>query len=330
MNATNPLTLTDIEARVTDVLRRHISPPTNAPRNRASSAGDECPRRLVYRRTHGDQATPHDEHLQSIFDVGREHESALVKILEDAGTPLLERERMYEWPELELAGSCDGKIAVNGVRQLVDAKSCHPFIFDRLADATDSTELLTSRHPWIRHYPGQLDAYIAMDLRAGGKSEQGGFIFRNKATGRIKVIPHALDANRLSAMEAKLRLVNEHVHAGTLPERVDPEIGACDRCPFARICLPDEPRQDGLALTTDPMFLDMLDARAALAPKAKQFKAIDDEIKARLKATDFATLIAGDYQITKRHQSRKEHTVKASEFDVITITGMKGESDVDG
>src|SRR3990167_9915912 len=96
--------LNDIETRVADVLRRRVTPADNAPRNRASNAGDECMRRLVYRRTHGAAARLHDITLQSIYDVGHETESAVVRLLEEAGIPLLERERTLYCPELQLAG----------------------------------------------------------------------------------------------------------------------------------------------------------------------------------------------------------------------------------
>lgn len=328
MNAPLVTNIAEIGPRIEDVLRRHIDPPRNQPRNRCSNAGDPCERRLVMRRTHGEEATPVSVDLQSIFDVGREHESAMVHILEEAGLRLLERERPYEWIEHELGGSIDGKLEIGGQRIITDGKSSHPFVWDGLPET--SLGLLDSRHHWLRHYVTQMDLYIAMDQRQGGKSGEGVFLFRNKTSGRIKPVPHVLDDNRVSDTLAKLQRVNGHVHAGTLPERIDPDAGACARCPFALICLPDDARQDGIGLSTDEDFIALLEARAALAPKAKQYQTLDEAIKARVKATDVTKLFAGDFQITKRHQSRKEYTVKASEFDVVTIVSMKGESDVDG
>src|SRR3990167_8814489 len=145
--------LTEVEPRIADVLRRRITPSADAPRNRASNAGDECERRLVYRRTHGAAARLHDITLQSIYDVGHETESAVVRLLEEAGVPLLERERPLEWPELQLAGHIDGRIEADGQRHIIDIKSMSAHIYDSITSVED---MLSSRRPWVRAYPVQM------------------------------------------------------------------------------------------------------------------------------------------------------------------------------
>ena len=322
------VSLADIEPRIADVLRQRIRHPTNAPRNRASSAGDECVRRLVYRRIRGADARPHGEDLQSIFDVGRETESAVVRLLEEAGVPLLEREREYTWPELDLAGHIDGRIETEEGRQVIDIKSMSPNIYDSVSTTEN---LLASRRPWLRGYPAQMDLYIAMARRESGGSEHGAIIARNKVTGRVRIIPHVLDEARLDATVLKLHTVNDHVHRHTLPERVDPGLGLCEGCAWAHVCLPDSPPITPLVLTIDSEFLSALDRRAALKTAADEYRLLDEELKGRVKATFAgevkAEMVAGQYHIAVRTVKRRPYTVAGCEFQTVTITHMKGDND---
>ena len=67
--------------------------------NRASSAGQECVRRLVYDRVAWDKKILHDVGLQYIFDEGNRSEETTMKELNEAGVQVFEGQRAFKYPE---------------------------------------------------------------------------------------------------------------------------------------------------------------------------------------------------------------------------------------
>src|SRR3990167_11025677 len=65
--------------------------------NRASNAGQECVRRLVYERVAWDKKILHDVGLQYIFDEGNRSEDITMQELNEAGIPIFEGQRHFKY-----------------------------------------------------------------------------------------------------------------------------------------------------------------------------------------------------------------------------------------
>lgn len=262
---------------------------TYAPRcNYASQCGHPCERCLVYARTHWQEKLLPTADKLLIFQDGNLHEQAVLRLLNDAGYEVIEQQRPFEWRDLELSGRIDGKIKADGKVIPLEIKSMNPYEFPRINKAED---LLNSSKPWTRGYITQMFLYLLMM-----NEEEGIILFKNKATGALKQIEVKLDYEYAEGICKKLERVNSHVKAGTLPERTE-ERAICQYCDFRHICLPDE-TSDSIVVVDSPEILEKLEERDRLAEAAKEYEALDKEIKELLKGKDLGTyLVAGKYQV---------------------------------
>ena len=287
-----------LEDYVLGSLRRlregRIQAPSSAVRNWASNAGHECERYLVYRRTRGEDAAPHDVGLQAVFDKGRLDESWIKRELEEAGVQVLETEmRLYD-ETTQTSGRIDFAVRVGDVYTVAELKSMNPNTWGSIRTMDD---LENAGSFWLRKYPVQLAVCREMyAMRHPERTVEAALLLENKSSGQLKLLRLSRDAavHYFNEAEERLCRVNVHVDDGTLPDRVDPEAGWCDRCEFSGICEPDEPLRDPLMVTTDARLRERLDRRAELEAAHREFVSIDKLIKARLKKSDaFKSLVAG-------------------------------------
>lgn len=245
------------------------------PNNRASEGGHPCVRFLVLSRISNSLRSLHDVGLQRIFDEGNLHEDALMRELQVAGLRIVEQQRAYEWPELQLTGRIDGKLGVNGSYIPLELKSCSANVFMEIRDI-EPMAMLKSKHSWIRKYPAQILLYMLME-----GSEYGLMVFKNKQTGEKAQKLFRLEGEALEYAESimkKLDQVNTHVALKTAPEAA--LIDDCRGCAFAKTaCFPGEDYGPGIDILKDPALVDKLERRAELEPLAKEFDALDKEVK---------------------------------------------------
>ena len=263
------------------------------PQNRASEAGHPCVRFLVLSRTKSNLKALHDVGLQRIFDEGNLHEDALIRAIQDANLRVVEQQRAYEWAKFQLAGRIDGKLAVNGTMVPLEIKSCSPNAFASLRE-TSPEDMVKSKYPWIRKYPAQILLYLLME-----GVELGLMLFKNKATGEILQKVFRLDGPALEYAESvlkKLEAVNNHVRGGTVPNPIF--IDDCKGCPFAKTsCYPDQDYGPGVDIMNDPELELKLARRAELESSAKEFSALDAEIKEGFRGR---TAVVGEWMIESK------------------------------
>lgn len=285
------------------------------PTNRASEAGHPCVRFLVLSRTANHLRALHDVGLQRIFDEGNLHEDALMREMAAEGIRIIEQQRPYESqdvandtlsPELQellagaqLTGHVDGILAVNGSGLPIEVKSCSPNIFPAIRDL-EPEELLRTKYTWIRKYPAQILLYMVMR-----GSEFGLMLFKNKGSGeKCYKIFRLNDAMLEYVTETlrKLHAVNAHVAAGTCP---DPAlIDECMSCAFAKTaCFPGADYGPGIDIMQDPELEAKLDRRGELEPVAKEYEALDKELKDGFKGKPGA--VVGNWMIKSSRHERK-------------------------
>ena len=275
--------------------------PVNA--NHASQAGHPCERYLVLLRTHWQERTLPDVGLQFVFDGGNMIERMALRELEDAGFELVEQQRAFSWPELELTGRLDMKLRLDGALIPVEVKGLNHWDFEKLNTMED---FLRSPKPWIRKYPAQLILYMLM----AGDSEEGIFYLKDKLNYRPKAITIKLDYDYGEMICRKLERVNKHVKDGTGPDQIDdPDV--CARCDFLHICLP-EIRRSALETVDDPDLEAKLERYEELKPLKAEYETLDREFKKLFKGRE--RLMIGNYLITGKEVIRKGYKVPDSTY----------------
>lgn len=299
----NPLLIPDLPAALDAETEKRIKVWPH-PNNRASEAGHPCERFLVLARTKNNLRALHDVGLQRIFDEGNLHERAMLRELSAAGFQIYEQQRSFEWPEFDLTGTIDGRLLVNGSRIPLDIKSCSPNVFKTLRDMAPA-DMVRSKYPWIRKYPAQLLLYMLM-----ADVDTGILLFKNKQTGEKLQKTFFLDGEALEYVDGvlkKLERVNAHVKTGTEPP---PElIDDCKGCAFAKTaCFPGQDYGPGIDILQDPDLAAKLGRRGELEAAAKEFEALDKEIKEGFRGR---TAVVGEWLIESK-------TYETTTYDVPT------------
>lgn len=236
--------------------------------NRASGIGyavpelDGCERRGVYDRTHWEQKELHDVKGQYIFDEGHAQEKQLLRDLDEAGVKIINQQQPFtlydERPgknrQVLLTGTIEGRIVVNEVgghakdTLTFEIKSMNPMIFSGMNEFEDFR-----KKTWTLAYMAQIMSYML-----GENEEQGLFLLKDKSNGTLKQILVPLDYEMGEAVLRTCERINDHVEAGTLPERRS-DVDKCEYCPHRKYCLPDVDFEKGPAVADDPDFERKLD-----------------------------------------------------------------------
>lgn len=240
--------------------------------NRCHEIGDDCERRLVYRRTNWQDALKPPVELQFIFDEGAIQEREVRRTLEDAGFVLNGDGSSYSWKEYQISGSIDGKIigdrhGIFPVAIPYDAKSMSPYVYEQINSKEDF-----KKYPWTRKYTSQLVMYM---LLMG--AEAGVFVLKNKSSGQLKVIPIELDLELGEELLQRAERINKHVVEGTFPERIEYSDDVCGKCQFVHLCNPDVDYK-GVHFENDEEALLKIDRMKELEESAKEYESLKKEI----------------------------------------------------
>jgi len=248
--------------------------------NRSSLIGDDCLRRLVYYRTNWEDIEPHEVGLQYIFRQGNLLEEPTVRLLQDSGYKVSRAQEPFLYKsggKVLLSGHIDGVIehpADPGWYAVLEIKTMSPHIWDR----TDTAEDM-ERHPWSRKYRPQLNMYCF-----GLEIPNGLWVLVNKATGRVKSIPHELDYDLAEETLRRCETINDHVDAGTLPDQLAPthqNSKICSDCCFQHICNPSITRESMQLIVDDELLVD-IDEMQSLKPTRDRYEELKKALKARL------------------------------------------------
>jgi hypothetical protein len=271
------------------------------------------PRYAVLRRLHWEAAPLPTPELQMIYDEGNLQEKAILRDLQDAGFELIEQQTAVEWKQFQITGHLDAKILLDGEAIPLEVKSLSPFSWEKHRTIDDMME---SKWPWMRGYPGQLLIYMLLS-----NAEHGVLVTKNKATGRL----HAIDFELMTYLheaEGLLQVAeqtNMHLAAGTVPDPVPFEEWVCGKCDMFGVCQPPI-AGDPPEVIDDPDLLEELTEREQLDAARKRYDALDKKIKAQFDARDGVHL-CGDFAIeTKITQKERKQLVGTGEmFDSATV-----------
>jgi CRISPR/Cas system-associated exonuclease Cas4 (RecB family) len=282
------------------------------PNNRASDAGHDCARFLVYSRLNWKEKLRHDVGLQRVFDEGNIQEKAVLDKFSAAGIRVVEQQRSFEWREMQLTGHIDGMIEYAGHTIPTEIKS---FSTGNYGAINTIDDMIKSKHFYMRRYPAQLALYMLMS-----EIPFSMFVLKEKQSGAIKFVPCELNYEYAEGILKKLETVNTHIAEGTYPERIN-NMSVCESCDFRHLCLPEQ-NFNAAEFVNDQDFIDMLYRREQLKDMAKEFESIDKDIKDRVKTAE-ADVIAGEFVLKRKHIIKNVPAKEASTQDFWTTTIVK-------
>jgi len=270
--------------------------------NRASSLGGACERELTYDRTAWELADMHDVDLQCIFDLGMVFESEVLKVLAESGIQVIEQQTTLEWREHQITGHVDAVFVVppdtKGYPGDVKSMSGHIWdgIFFRGKGVYDWSEVAPKfeTKPWLRKYRAQVTIYCLLK-----NIDLGMLLCINKDTGALAQVNIPLDYGYAESLIQRADRINKHVAEETLPNRIQWDEEVCGRCKYLSTCLPDRVGKDPLVFLEDSSVEAMLEERAKLEDSGKEYKRIDERVKAWAKAREERQIALGTWLISK-------------------------------
>ncbi len=294
--------------------------------NRISSIGFPCLRNCVYQITHWHEKELPSLELQLVFEEGRHQERAVKHDLEDAGIKIIRQEESV-WFEAERLSGHDDGVIVHGRLQIgLEIKSMSTHMFAKINSPAD---LIYSDHSYHRCYVPQIQLYMR------GMGLKYGIVFiKDKNSGAFKELPIVSDKGMQNFYLRKCLQVNDHVDKiksvlsetyqikdladfskqkdaidfleirneayklieEYLPERIKEDC-ICKECPFNRICLPDEVRQERIAVWINEELEELLAKRETLKESRSEYEKLDAEVKEKIKASDRDYFVVGNFEI---------------------------------
>jgi hypothetical protein len=240
--------------------------------------------------------------LQYIFDLGNWTEKMTLRRMENAGIDVFQQQRDFEDKAHLITGHVDTFCREVKLVFPVEIKSMNEHIWRSIDEASD---MMNHKKAHVRKYPGQLMLYLYMS-----EYEKGCFILVNKQNSHMKEIWIELDYEYVEHLLQKARSINEHIAAGTLPDRCKYDPDLCDRCDFSHICLPPVDNREGLLIEYEPEIIKKLDEREACAMAGKKYKKLDEEVKDYLKKRESDYIQMGDWFIQKKTASNGSVRIK--------------------
>lgn len=279
------------------------------PKNFYASSIPECDRQLVHSILDWDKRELADDGLLALFESGKKEENNIIKMLLDLGFEVVQQQNPIEIKnrkgETICSGRIDGKIIYNGVAIPYEIKSMQDYSFQQLNTIDDF-----QNSPLHRKYIKQLQLYMY-----GNNIEVGMFIISNFR--QIKVIPVYIDYGLCEQILQQLERAWEYVKKKEYPKPISYNPKICDWCPFELLCT--KMTENKPAEFIDNKELEAkIDRRFQLEAAAKEYKELDEQIKAPFKKNGVLNAIIGTkYEIIGRKQTRTTYNTMALDQAIL-------------
>lgn len=283
------------------------------PRNFYASSISECTRQMVHSILDWDKRELADDGLLAFFESGKKEENNIIKMLLDLGFEVVQQQNPIEIKsskgetkgETICTGRIDGKIIYNGVPIPYEIKSMQDYSFQQLNSIEDF-----ERSPLHRKYIKQLQMYMY-----GNNIEVGMFIISNFR--QIKVIPVYLDYGLCEQILKQLEIAWEYVQKKEYPEPINYNPKICDWCPFEILCTKTT-QNNPAEFINNKELEEKIDRRFQLEAAAKEYKELDEQIKAPFKKNGILNAFIGTkYEIIGRKQTRTTYNTAALDSAIL-------------
>lgn len=280
---------------------------------------DGCLRRAVLEITNWQDRAPFSAELKARFQAGHDAETVVMREMRSLGLNIVQQQARFDLKHRArpgvtvLSGKLDGKIRGAKADYPVEVKSSAPWMFDRLRTVEEIRQ-----NKWTKHYPNQITAYLI------GENCEEGLLVLTDLMGRVNALPVRLDyelAERLwTFAEHVMDSVQDHRDGGLLPDYTK-DAAECRRCPFfGRVCQPPIDAGPGATVFEDGELEAKLDRWSELRPKAREYEALDRQVKSALRASGAEYLVVGDYGVTIKERPVREFTVAARTDKIVEIS----------
>lgn len=268
----------------------------NAKSNNASMVGHQCARFLVYKRTRGSEAIPPSPELIALFEEGNTQEGEAIQIIRSLGYNYERSQESFSIKDVDIGGRMDGVTYFRSGGKVIgkwasEIKSVNDYTFKALEHVSQ----LKNGHHWHYKWLVQIELAIYHVMEREGFDDTGVLWLKDKTRRFLKPINIPFDREVLDETFAKCHVINKHLKAGTLPERIPYTDGLCMQCDFKHICNPDEVFLAGERLD-DSKFIEKLKQREKLETASKEYAYLDKQIKTVLRDKQYA--VAGPFVIT--------------------------------
>lgn len=275
---------------------------------RASNLGHPCERYLYLLLTKWEEQKPHDQGLQSIFDLGNKMEEFVIDQVKKAGFEVITpTERNWKIDKPLITGREDLRIkAENGELIPVEVKGLSPNEFEKLNSIED---FLNSKKYYVRAYPTQLFIYLYKF-----EKEYGFFLLVNKVTGEIKPIEMHLNYEFGEQCLAKAERVYKAIEEGNIPEPIC-DSSVCEKCALQHIC--GSYQTSPTDIEVDDELDNLLDRKAELQPVVSELEDVKEQIKKKVGERE--RVLTGKYLIERKCFEKKAYTVDARKEYRMTV-----------
>lgn len=263
---------------------------------RASSIGHPCDRFHFHSLKNWHEKPLHSAVLQSIFDEGNLHESAVLRMLSELGFQVQEQQRAFQIEKPLITGHVDGFLVHEGRRYPFDVKSIQDFDFKKINTAED---LLKSRKIHQRNYVAQVQMYLLQSCE-----EEGFLLFKSKQTGEIKTVWMKIDMAFCEELLQRAERVYAAAANNTPPARID-DVDMCGKCDFRHVCLPDLKYDAMVGMLAGDEIPEKLTRREELKPFIEEYETLDEDVKTVAKAAGKGEYACGDFIVRVKEQTRK-------------------------
>lgn len=266
------------------------------PRNFYASNIPDCKRQMVYSLLDWDKKDTPDDGLLSLFEAGKKEENNIIKMLLDLGFEVINQQNPITIKnragEIICSGRIDGKIVYNGLKIPYEIKSMNDYSFQQLNTIEDF-----EKSPLHRKYIKQLQLYLI-----GNEIEVGMFIISNFR--QIKLIPVYLDYGLCEQITQQLESAWEFVKQKKYPDPITYNPKICDWCPWEFLCTKQVTNKPAEFINNKELE-ELLERRFELEQSAKEYKELDERIKAPFKKNGVLNAIIGTkFEIIGRKQAR--------------------------
>lgn len=288
------------------------------PHNFYASSIPECTRQMVHSILDWDKRELADDGLLALFESGKKEENNIIKMLLDLGYEVVQQQNPIQIKnrkgEVICTGRIDGKIIYNGVPIPYEIKSMQDYSFQQINSIEDF-----ENSPLHRKYIKQLQLYMY-----GNEIEVGMFIISNFR--QIKVIPITLNYELCEQIIQQLERAWEYVKKKEYPEPITYNPKICDWCQFEFLC-PHYKENTPAELIENKEMEELLQRRAELEEAYKNYKQIDEQIKAPFKKNNVLHAFVGTrWEIIGKKQNKTTYNTQALDED--TLNSIKEEKEI--
>lgn len=269
------------------------------PRNFYASSIPECTRQMVHSILDWDKKDSPDDGLLALFESGKKEETNIIKMLLDLGFEVINQQNPIMIKnrdgEIICSGRIDGKIVYKGASIPFEIKSMNDYSFQQLNTIADF-----EKSPLHRKYIKQLQLYMY-----GNEIEVGMFIISNFR--QIKIIPVYLNYELCEQIIQQLERAWDFVQKKQYPDPIAYNPKICDWCPWEFLCTKATINKPAEFINNKELE-DLLNRRAELEPAAKEYKEIDEQIKAPFKKNGVLNAVVGTkWEIVGKKQIRTNY-----------------------